>query len=124
MVFDLPSTLQLEVIWRSHQCLGKRVWCWKYEAIVGLVELQTDDGQTGAWPEGHHQPFINHHHVGGQWVASGWPVGGQWVASGPPVTSHHGDHCFSFAGTIAGNKEVETLLPQGLLETATDSGSK
>jgi len=62
--------------------------------------------------------------VGGQWVASGWPVGGQWVASGPPVTSHHGDHCFSFAGTIAGNKEVETLLPQGLLETATDSGSK
>ena len=57
--------------------------CWKYEAIVGLVELETDDGQTGAWPEGHYPPFINHHHVGGQ-----------WVASGPPVTSHHGDHCF------------------------------
>ena len=87
--------------------------CWKYEAIVGLVELETDDGQTGAWPEGHYPPFINHHHVGGQ-----------WVASGPPVTSHHGDHCFSFAGTIVGNKEVEALLPQGLLETATDSSSK
>jgi len=34
------------------------------------------------------------------------------------------DHCFSFAGTTTGNKEVETLLPQGLLETATDSSSK
>jgi len=34
------------------------------------------------------------------------------------------DHCFSFAGTTTGNKEVETLLPQGLLETAIDSNSK
>jgi len=32
---------------------------------------------------------------------------------------------FSFVGTIASNKEVETLLPQaGLLETAIDSSSK
>jgi len=51
------------------------------------------------------------------WVASGWPVGHQSPAT--MVTT-----VFSFAGTIAGNKEVETLLPQGLLETATDSGSK
>jgi len=55
--------------------------CWKYEAIVSLVELETDDGQTGAWPEGHYPPFINHHHVGGQWVASGWPVGHQSPAT-------------------------------------------
>jgi len=37
MVFDLPSALQLEVIWRSHQCLGERVWIFHSNCKVVYI---------------------------------------------------------------------------------------